>query len=605
MMKSLRGFLFAIAVLPIAMGCSNSSSGGIAPVGTGALSFLSPGSASTTVNSATITIEVLDTGLARVAATVGGVTFEGVLSGSSFFIFAVALAPGVNDIEFDATDMAGDPLTDALSITSTAEPSGHLPPAIVSLDASPTTLDAAPFEITLTIDARVQDTIAEVLIDNDGDAVFDTVAMFSGAVTVTYPGQGVFKPRVVVRTTGNLLFSSDADGGPLVTVVPPPAADPALNITSAGTDLADLVLSSSADILFALSAGDGAVRTYLVEDGSLQQTIALPGVANPRGIAVDEDDNLYVADTGNNRVLKLLEGSGYLPDLAISPDGTFGTLGSGPGELNAPMDVAVAKDANGDLKIFVADTGNNRVQRFNLVGVFEQNLSTDPGAPGMLSPSGIIAFHGGGLLVSDTGNNVVRVLTSDGELIRDLGAPGSEPGQFSAPTHLSQSAKGLLVADTGNSRLQRMRLDGALLRVLEIAGQAAVDVQTPEEPRVLVAPPSGDTILVVPVPADPPGFGPIDAVQEFVAALAASDFSTALSLVFPSVREETEIALQDPTTAASVALDAAAVSAFEPVDIGEFIALVTGERATPTGPEYNDFVLERDPVSGRWLLTSF
>ena len=77
-----------------------------------------------------------------------------------------------------------------------------------------------------------------------------------------------------------------------------------------------------------------------------------PGQFNrPLGVAVDAEGNLVVADTGNDRVQ------------VLRPDGSHvrtigGSQGSGPGQFNCPGGVAV--DAEGNL--VVADTLNHRVQ---------------------------------------------------------------------------------------------------------------------------------------------------------------------------------------------------------------------------------------------------
>jgi len=81
---------------------------------------------------------------------------------------------------------------------------------------------------------------------------------------------------------------------------------------------------------------------------------ALPDaqLRRPEGIAVDRDGNLWVADYGRDRVVKLgLDGRLLL---------SLGSRGSGPGEFVGPKGVAIDP---GTGRLYVADTGNARVQR--------------------------------------------------------------------------------------------------------------------------------------------------------------------------------------------------------------------------------------------------
>ena len=90
----------------------------------------------------------------------------------------------------------------------------------------------------------------------------------------------------------------------------------------------------------------------------------------PRAIAFDASvtpPHVYIADTGNNRVLgwsnanKLSQGD--FADLVVGQPDFYSTVTSGPGNstgLNGPTGIAV--DTNGNL--YVADSGNNRIMRF-------------------------------------------------------------------------------------------------------------------------------------------------------------------------------------------------------------------------------------------------
>jgi DNA-binding beta-propeller fold protein YncE len=98
----------------------------------------------------------------------------------------------------------------------------------------------------------------------------------------------------------------------------------------------------------------------------------------PEGIAVDRDGNLWVADYGRDRVVKL------------SPDGrsllAVGSRGSGLGEFVGPKGVAVDP---GSGRIYVADTGNGRVQRLAVDGTAEASwpLPAPSSPPPTASPA--------------------------------------------------------------------------------------------------------------------------------------------------------------------------------------------------------------------------
>src|SRR5690606_23858166 len=79
---------------------------------------------------------------------------------------------------------------------------------------------------------------------------------------------------------------------------------------------------------------------------------------NPSEVATDSGGNVYVADTNNNRIQKFTSTGTYLTQ--------WGTPGTGNGQFNSPY--GVATDSGGN--VYVADTNNNRIQKFTSTGTY-------------------------------------------------------------------------------------------------------------------------------------------------------------------------------------------------------------------------------------------
>ncbi len=132
-------------------------------------------------------------------------------------------------------------------------------------------------------------------------------------------------------------------------------------------------------------------------------------LACPSGVAIDTAGNLYIADYFNQRIRKVTAG-GIIS--TIAGDGTGAFRGDGgaatAAELNLPNDVAL--DAAGNL--YIADSGNNRIRRIDTRGIITTVAGglNDAGSAGVNTPLGLTLDSAGNLYFADAGNSAVREL---------------------------------------------------------------------------------------------------------------------------------------------------------------------------------------------------
>jgi tripartite motif-containing protein 71 len=167
---------------------------------------------------------------------------------------------------------------------------------------------------------------------------------------------------------------------------------------------------------------------------------ALGQFETAEGIAVDKS-SVYVADTGNNRIQKMNQSTGNF------------SLLTGTG-LSRPQGVAIAAGADGNADfIFVADTRKNRVVKLNLAGEVVATSST-----AMKAPEGVtVDSRDGSVWVADSQNNrVLHLSTSLALLSSDTITTfpaTSGPNTLYRPHSLDQFGNRLYVADTHNHRI--------------------------------------------------------------------------------------------------------------------------------------------------------
>ncbi len=190
---------------------------------------------------------------------------------------------------------------------------------------------------------------------------------------------------------------------------------------------------------------------------------------SPQGIAVAADGSIYVADSLNHRIQKFDPNGQFVKALGGLAQSTQ------PGLFTEPWDVAAAPDGS----IYVADTWNHRVQHFNADGAYVSTWGSEgntggqaTGDPGVFfGPRGIAVDSEGRVLVSDTGNKRVQIFDGTGAFISQFGGSGLQPGQLDEPVGIAADAQGVIaVADTWNGRIQTFNAQGTNISSWEIDG---------------------------------------------------------------------------------------------------------------------------------------
>lgn len=185
----------------------------------------------------------------------------------------------------------------------------------------------------------------------------------------------------------------------------------------------------------------------------------------PKAIAVTAGGSIFVADTGNNRIEKFNEegvfqlafgwgvSNGEAKLQVCTSSCKAGIAGSGTGQFSTPRGIAVSAG-----KVWVADTGNSRLEGFNESGENPTVVGSHGSGNGQFAePKAIIVESASGnLWVSDSANDRLQELSSTGAYITSIGIKGTGSGQFEEPWGTAITPGGnLYIADTKNARIQR------------------------------------------------------------------------------------------------------------------------------------------------------
>ncbi len=248
------------------------------------------------------------------------------------------------------------------------------------------------------------------------------------------------------------------------------------------------VATDSADRVYVFHRGKQPILVF-DRDGKFLRSWGDDHVKTAHGLRIDHENNVWVTDIGDHRVLKFNAEGKLL--LAL---GKKGTLGEGPDLFNKPTDVAVAptgefyvSDGYGNSRVvkfsregkflkqwgkkgtgagefdlphaicldkkgqvYVGDRENNRIQVFDAAGKFLAQWK-ESGAP-----YGLFLTGEGRMFVADGRAHWVKVLDLKGHALGRWGEKGKGPGQFNVPHMLCVDSRGAVyVAEVDGQRVQK------------------------------------------------------------------------------------------------------------------------------------------------------
>ncbi|MEK4436084.1 NHL domain-containing protein [Paenibacillus sp. FSL K6-2862] len=215
----------------------------------------------------------------------------------------------------------------------------------------------------------------------------------------------------------------------------------------------------------------------------------------PEGLVLDHNGNLYIADYGNHRIRKVDE-TGKITTVAGRE--MYGFSGDGGDATSAQLffPTGVALDDEGNL--YIADTSNQRIRKVDSSGKITTVAGNDNGGFNgdggaaveayLYNPTGVVIDGGGNLFIADSSNQRIRKVDSSGKITTiagtDLMGYGGDGGpatsaELFTPQGIALDRSGdLYVADLYNSRIRELSLNVSARTVVAFAASSIPEVGT-------------------------------------------------------------------------------------------------------------------------------
>ena len=207
------------------------------------------------------------------------------------------------------------------------------------------------------------------------------------------------------------------------------------------------------DRLFVTDAGLQQISVF-DKTHKLVTVFGAEHVSRPTGIVIDHENRfVYVVDTLKN-VVAVFDADSYKFLRNVGGPPQFEADDS-PATFTTPTNVALDDDGN----LYVADTLNNRIQIFDADGNFISMFGKPGDGPGTLArPKGIAVDSDRHIWVADAMQGRIQIFDREGHLLAFFGEPGKHPGQFGLPTGLCIDKQNrVVVSEQLKGRIQVFR----------------------------------------------------------------------------------------------------------------------------------------------------
>lgn len=285
-----------------------------------------------------------------------------------------------------------------------------------------------------------------------------------------------FAPNLSYVTSWTTSFTmpseplATVDGANNLYLINPFSSPPEIHkYDSSGVDLGVIIYGSSQNLWTPATIFSEGSTLYISDFGYGIKSFTTSGTFNgaifssgtiagqfssPFGVAVNPNtQDIYVVDTFNFRIQRFDGHGDFL--------GQWGSQGAGNGQFLTMG--AIAIDSNGN--VYISDVMGNRIQKFTSSGVYLSQWGTTGTGNGEFQyPYGMAIDSDNNVYVVDAGNSRIQKFNSNGTYLTQWGSMGTGDGQFALPMAIAiDKNKNIYVVDNGSRNIQKFSAIGSFV----------------------------------------------------------------------------------------------------------------------------------------------